>query len=114
MAELPSEMVITINQLKQKSLDILNRATAIEFMLFENFGETDQTLPLFEELATVAGDAKDSFTRLNNLQLRVAEAQPTIPSDMLELTTQAIDRITNRIPAWQRSLEEVQLELDAP
>lgn len=114
MAELPSEMVVIINQLKQQALDILNQATAIEFTIFDQFGETDQTIPFFEELTTIAEDAKASFTRLSNLQLRIAEAQPIIVSDMLELLTQAIDRITNRIPAWQRSLEEVQLELDSP
>jgi outer membrane PBP1 activator LpoA protein len=89
----------TIKQLKQKSLEILHQVTATEFMIFEQFGETDQTIALFEELTTIAEDAKASFSRLNNLQLRIAETQPVIASDMLERLTQAIARITNRIPA---------------
>jgi hypothetical protein len=94
-----------------KPLKIVLRCTSFA-LISVPFGYIE-SFPCFEELTTAAEDAKASFTRLSNLQLRIAEAQPIIVSDMLELLTQAIDRITNRIPAWQRSLEEVQLELDA-
>jgi 3-methyladenine DNA glycosylase/8-oxoguanine DNA glycosylase len=112
MAKLSSETTVTINDLKQRSLEIVDKATAVEFNIFERFGETDQTVPFFEELVTVAEDAKSTFTRLSNLQLRIAEAQPIAASDMLELLTQVIARTTIRMPAWERSIEEVQIELN--
>ncbi len=67
-------------------------------------------MPFFEELKTVAEDAKSSFSRLSNLQLRIAKAQPIAASDMLELLAQVIARTTTRIPAWERSVQEVKLE----
>jgi hypothetical protein len=85
MAKLPKQTTETINHLKQQSLDIVNTALETEFTLFELFGETDQTISFFEDLKTVAEDAKASFSRLSNLQLRIAEAQPRAAFDMLEL-----------------------------
>ncbi|MBW4622106.1 MAG: hypothetical protein KME17_22480 [Cyanosarcina radialis HA8281-LM2] len=58
----------------------------------------------------MAEDAKSSFSRLSNLQLRISEAQPIAAADMLELLSQGIDRTNNRILAWERSIEEVRLE----
>lgn len=110
MAKLPIETTETINRLKQQSLGIVDEATVAEFTLFELFGETDQTMPFLEDLKTVAEDAKSSFSRLSNLQLRIAEAQPIAAPDMVELLAQVIARTTTRIPAWRRSIEEVQIE----
>lgn len=110
MAKLPTETTETINRLKQQALEIVDEATAAEFTLFELFGETDQTMPFFEDLKTVAEDAKSSFSRLSNFQLRIAEAQPIAASDMLELLAQVIARTIIRIPAWKRSVQEVKLE----
>jgi len=44
MAKLPEETTETINSLKQQLLDIVDEATAVEFALFERFGETDRTI----------------------------------------------------------------------
>lgn len=85
MANLPEEITVTINSLKQQSLNIIHQATAAEFALFELFGET-QTVTFFEELKNVAEDATASFTK-SNLQLRIAEAQPIAFYDTLELLT---------------------------
>ncbi|MBW4618963.1 MAG: hypothetical protein KME17_06350 [Cyanosarcina radialis HA8281-LM2] len=110
MAKLPPETTEIINRLKDRSLAIVDAATATEFTMFEIFGETDRTVPFFEDIKTVAEDAKSSFSRLSNLQLRIAEAQPIAAVDILELLAQTINRTSNRIPAWERSIEEVRLE----
>ncbi len=45
-----------------------------------------------------------------NFQLRIAESQPTIPADMLNLVYQSIERIQIEIPAMERSIQEVKTE----
>jgi hypothetical protein len=110
MAKLPEQTTETINRLKQQSLDIVDTALETEFTLFELFGETDQTIPFFEDLKTVAEDAKTSFSRLSNLQLRIAEAQPRAAFDMLELLAQVIERTNIRFPVWERNVQEVKSE----
>jgi hypothetical protein len=110
MAKLPEQTTETINHLKQQSLDIVDEALETDFTLFEVFGETDRTISFFEDLKTVAEDAKSSFSRLSNLQLRIAESQPHASFDMLELLAQVIVRTSTRIPAWERSVQEVKIE----
>ena len=110
MAKLPKETTVTINSLKQQSLEIVERATAAEFTLFQFFGETEQTITFLSDLKTVAEDARTSFSRLSNLQLRTAEAQPVASTDTLKLLDQLIARTQARIPTWERSIEEVKIE----
>jgi hypothetical protein len=42
--------------------------------------------------------------------LRIAEVQPIISADLLKLMNEAISNIENRIPALERSLEEIKLD----
>ena len=110
MAKLSPEIRETINQLRQKLIDIIDDATATEFILFERYGETERTIIVLDEIKNVAQDASSTFNQLCNLQLRIAESQPTATSAIIELLTQAITRTQNRLPAWERSIEEVKLD----
>lgn len=114
MARLSSEMTAMVNQLKQKSLDVIDAATAAAFYLNEKVGETQETLAIFDELQAAAEDAKDSCSRLYRLELAVAESQPGVPSEVLELLSRTIEYTTSRIPAWERSIEEIKLEFELP
>jgi hypothetical protein len=40
----------------------------------------------------------------------IVEVQPTIPVDLLRLMGEAIENIRSRIPASERSLEEIKLD----
>ena len=55
-------------------------------------------------------DAEASYMQLSRLGLNIARSQPHAPPDMLELMNRSIVRTQTRIPAWERSLEEVKLE----
>ncbi len=114
MAKLPKETTVTINSLKQQLLDILDNSTAAEFMLFERFGETETTIPLLEELKSVAERSTSWFSRLVNLQLRIAQSQPTATFDMLKLLSEAIVRIQAEAPAMERSIQEVKIDWNVP
>jgi hypothetical protein len=114
MANLPPEIKELVNQLKQKSLDIIDQVTTTESALFERLGETQETLLFFAELTTVLEDAEATYMQLTRLGLNIARSQPEASSDMLELMNRAIIRTQARIPAWERSLEEVKLEWNLP
>lgn len=114
MAKISTETTETINRLKQQSLDILNEATALELTIFELFGESKQTLSYMNEMKNVAEKTTSSFSQLSTLQLQIAQAQPNAPADILQLLAQAIARSQARIPAWERSIEEVKMEWNLP
>lgn len=114
MAKLPEETTQTVLSLKQQLLDTVDEATAAEFVLFERFGETNRNIRYLDELKSVAERAESSFVRLSNFQIRIASAQPTISSDMLELLTRSITRIQVEVPALERSVQEVKIEWNLP
>lgn len=110
MAKLPAETTETVNSLKQQLLGIVDEATAVEFALLERFGETDRTIIVLDELKNVSQEAAFWFSGLSNLQLRIAESQPVATFDMLELLTQRIASTQAKIPAWERSIQEVEID----
>lgn len=50
------------------------------------------------------------FPNFHALQRRLANAQPTASSDMLSLMTEVITYTQARLPAWERSIEEIKIE----
>lgn len=114
MAKLSEETTATIFNLKQQSLNIVDQATAAEFTLFQLFGETDETVSYLDEMKNVAEEAASSFSQLSTLQLNIAQAQPTAFSDMLNLLDRVIERTEARIPALERSVQEVKMEWNFP
>ena len=107
MAPLPPETSASIDLLRNQCLAIINLATKTESKLFTTFGETTETLVVLSELKTVAQESTDALARLNSLQLKVAVAQPEISSSLAKLMSESRMRIDIRIPAWQRSIEEI-------
>ncbi len=114
MAKLPSETREIINQLKHESLEIINEATTVEFTIFRQFGETEETLPYLDEMKSVEEQASSSFLQLSRLQLQIAQAQPSVSKDMLELLYRGIARTEIRIPALKRSVQEVKIQWNLP
>ncbi|MDJ1180027.1 hypothetical protein PJF56_14250 [Roseofilum sp. BLCC_M91] len=114
MAKISSDLEETIWNLKRQLLDIIDSATSAELTLFEQFGETNDTIPLLDELKNVSDRASPWFSRLSNFQLRIAEVQPTISADMLNLVYQSVERLQVEIPAMERSIQEVKNEWNLP
>ncbi|MDJ1170287.1 hypothetical protein PMG71_12680 [Roseofilum sp. BLCC_M154] len=110
MAKLPIEITVLVNQLKQQALDIVDESLAIELKVFEQFGETEQTIAALDEMKNAGEDAASAYSQLSTLQLQIAKIQPDVPSDVLKLLTKVIERTQLRIPALQRSIQEVQQE----
>jgi hypothetical protein len=112
MAQLPPEITELTNQLRQQSLEIVHAGTAVAFNLNEQIGETDETLPFFDELQSAVEDARSTLSRLHHLQLMIAESQPIVPLEALQLLSDSTEYTINRIPAWERSIEEVKVEFN--
>ncbi|MEM9543947.1 MAG: hypothetical protein AAGA60_31245 [Cyanobacteria bacterium P01_E01_bin.42] len=110
MAKLPPERQALIWDSKQKLLEIIDLARKAEFDLLENWGETEDTLPALDQLTEIAQQAKDRFSQLSTLQVLVAESQPLPRSDLLKLLDARLTIIQNRIPALERSIQEIKLD----
>jgi hypothetical protein len=114
VATLSPDTSASIALIKAQCLSIVNLATKTEWKLFTRFGEIEETLVVLSELKTVAEEASDAFSRLSSLQLKVATAQPDISAALARLVMDSKERIETRIPAWQRSIEEILLTWSLP
>jgi hypothetical protein len=110
MAKLPKEITDTIWNLQKKTLEIIEEATATEFKLFNLLGETIETLTYLDEIKNVAEIATSSYSRLFRLHLQIAQSQPLASENLLQFIQQVILETQTRIPAWERSIQEVKLE----
>ena len=89
MAKLSLQTAQTIWNLQHQLLEIIDTARTLELSLFEAFGETDRTIPYLDELQNIAQQATERFSRFSTLQTRIANTQPPIPRDLLEI----VDRL---------------------
>ena len=110
IAKLSPDIRATLSQQKEQLLDLINEAKSLEFTLLESVGETQETISTLEQLTEIAEQARTKLSQLSTLHLRIAEIQPTISSDLLKLMNQAIESIENRIPALERSLDEIKID----
>lgn len=110
MAKLPPETLEAIWTLLKQLSQVVEDAGEAEFTLFERFGETDSTLPYLTYLKNVAEESASRYSQLANIRLRIAEAQPNTPADMLGLLDQGINQSQSRIPALERTVQEIKIE----
>ncbi|MCT7949887.1 hypothetical protein NG798_08820 [Ancylothrix sp. C2] len=110
MAKLPAETSETIWTLLRQLLTIVEDAGAAEYTLFERYGETPSTLGNLADLKKLAEEAATRYSQLFKIRLRIAEANPTAPNDMLRLVDTAITQNQLRIPAMERSIQEIKTE----
>lgn len=114
MAKLSPEIRATLSKQKEQLLDLIDEAKSLEFILLDRIGENQQTISTLEQLTEIAEQSRTKLSQLSTLHLRIAEVQPTISSDLLKLMNDAIANIERRIPALQRSLEEIKLDWRLP
>ncbi len=110
MAKISPELKLTLANLQQLLLGIVDEAEAAEFLLLERFGETNETIIALDELTAISQQAADLYIQISRLLLRTAEIQPIITPDMLRLLTDRIATIENRVPALKRSTQEIKTD----
>ncbi|WP_019503320.1 hypothetical protein [Pleurocapsa sp. PCC 7319] len=110
MAKISNEFKSTLEKLQQALLLIVDDSKVTEYMLLERYGETNQTAVVLDELTEIAQQAADLYVQISRLLLRTAEIQPTITPDMLGLLTDRVATISNRVPALERSVQEIKAD----
>jgi hypothetical protein len=110
MAKLSPDIRATLSQQKEQLLDLIDEAKSLGFILLDTVGENQETISTLEQLTEIAEQARTKLSQLSTLHLPIAEVQPRISNDLLKLMNEAIESIQNRIPALERSLEEIKLD----
>ncbi len=112
MAKLPDETLTTIFTLQRQLVEGIDEAAAAESMIFEQFGETEVTLAVLEQLQNVKERLMGSYSRLGTLLPRIAEYQPTAPADVLNLLYQTIVQAQAARDASVASVREAKRDFD--
>lgn len=75
MAQLPEETITTVLNLQRRLLAIIDQAAAIDFLILEQYGETEATLIDLEQLQNIKERADTYYTRFYRLLRQIAQAQ---------------------------------------
>ena len=114
MANLSEENLRRIAHLLPRLFEVINLATATEFNLFTQYGETEETLPELGELRNAAERARVLYNRIYGLVLQVAEAQPVANSATLNFLYQSIEQAEPVSDAIEASVVEVKRSWELP
>ncbi len=107
MADLSDETLLIVGNLLPRLFKVINLATTTEYQLFEQYGETEETLSELEELNNAAERARTFYNRLYGLVLQVAESQPMANSTLLNLLYQSIEQAQATSDAVEASVLEI-------
>ncbi len=107
MAKLPEEILTSIFELLLQLAEQIEYASATEWQLFTEYGENDQTLSELEELFNARERVINSYSRINNILLRILQEQPTLSDTMLEMLERAILQGTASVDSVNASVDEV-------
>jgi hypothetical protein len=108
VAKLPDAVIDNVFTLQRNLVECLDATTAMEFRLCQQIGETAETLPELEELQNIRDRLVSSYSRLQNILLRVAQSQPIAAQDMLGLLYRSMDQAQSFIDASIASLQDIQ------
>jgi hypothetical protein len=114
MADLAEETIIIIFSLQRRLLKIINEATRFSFIIFDQFGETEETIPELDELQNVRDRVTSYYVKLYRLSLQVSESQPTATSATLGLLAQSIEQTQAIADAGEASTQEVKRNWNLP
>lgn len=107
MAKLPEQLILSILNLQRQLIEGIDAAAALETLLFQQFGETEETASDLEQIQNIKQRFTAPYGRLHNLLLRIAEFQPIAPDAMLDLLAQTLKNGQAAIDAGQASLQEI-------
>ena len=114
MANLPDETVTTVFNLQRQLWRLINQVTAAEWMILEQYGETQATIPPLDQLQNSKERVRSFYSRLYTIMLRVAESQPITDFATLDLLFETIERSQAIISAVEASVQEAKRDLNIP
>ena len=110
MAKLPDDILNTIFTLQRRLVEILNETTATEYILMQQFGETEATFPELESLDNIKERLRTSYNRLYRLLQQVTESQPAATADTLNFLYGTIEDGEAIVDASAASIQEIKLD----
>ncbi|MEM8721149.1 MAG: hypothetical protein AAGE84_17930 [Cyanobacteria bacterium P01_G01_bin.39] len=110
MAKISAELMNNLVNMQKSLLESVNEAKLAEYLLLENFGETDETISSLDELTAIALQAAELHNQISRLLLQISEIQPVITPAMLKLLSERVSTVKNRVPALEQSVEEIKLD----
>ena len=114
MADLSEATISIIFNLQRRLLKIINEATKFSFIIFDRFGETEETMPELNELQNVRERVTSYYVRLYRLSLQVSESQPIATSATLDLLAQSITQTEAIADAGEASTQEIKRNWNLP
>ena len=114
MAKLPDETISTIFRLQQRLVALLDTATAAEYILLQQFGETEETMPELEAIDNVKERLRIPYNRLHRILQQVAESQPAATPDVLDFLYRTIDQGEAIADASEASIQEIKRSWNLP
>ncbi|MBW4618406.1 MAG: hypothetical protein KME17_03340 [Cyanosarcina radialis HA8281-LM2] len=114
MANLSEATLTTVFDLQRRVLQLIDRATAFEFTILQQYGETEATISDLEILHNVRERATSYYTRLYRLLLQIVESQPVASSDTLNLLARSVRETQAIVDAGDATVREVQQDWNLP
>ena len=109
MAKLSDEILTNIFTLQRELAEGIEEASATEWALLLQYGETQATMSELDELQNAREKLTVRYSRLNTLLLRILEIQPVAPADMLESLARTIELGQAARDAAAASIQEVKI-----
>lgn len=114
MAALPETTITTVLALQRRLLAIIDRATATEMLIFDNYGETETTLIALNDLHNVQERADTYYSRFYTLLRQIASSQPIANPALLELLHRSIDDAEATSNALEATIQEEKRNFNIP
>ena len=112
MAKLPDETKATILNLLGQLAELIDEASSTELGVFEQFGETETSIPIVEQLQDARERLRNPYNRLCTLFLNIAESQPNASAAVLNLLYQTIEQAQANADAVTATIEECKRDID--
>ena len=107
MAQLSKETQKIVLELQQNLLVIIHESTSFQFMILENYGETEATLSDLEQLDNVQQRADTYYSRFSTLLRQIAASQPSATSATLALLSRSIEDAQGTVFALRATIQEI-------
>ena len=100
--------------MQRQLLERIDEATATEFTLSEEFGETSATIEYFEQLQNSRERADNYYARLFTTLRQIYPAQPMASRDSLELLARFIAEAEATVDAIGATVAEIRRDFQLP
>ena len=112
MAKLPEETITRVLNLQRQLLERIDDVMTTDFVLFDRFGETQETIDYFELLQNATERAESYNSRLYTTLKQIYPAQPVASRASLELLARYIEETEATVEAITASVAEIRRDFN--